>query len=511
MYRRVSTDDQKEFGYSLQDQKERITSYCERNNWEIIADYQDDFSAKTFNRPSWELLLKDVSKKQIRPEIIVVTRADRFSRSASESLQMLLILKKSNIKVFSLNENCFLDLDNPQTFLQNFFSLGMAEYDNITRADNTKRGMRQAAREGRTMGKAPKGYINNKIYKTVEIDPVDGPLIKEGFDLLKLGIYTMEDIRRKLVKKGLKNCSKQTFLNIVRNKYYYGIVKVPESRDEASMEVVGLHSPLISKEDYDIIQSIYFGKSKKSNTINLTNEELPLRGFLLCKLCGSTLTGSGSKSRNGNRYYYYHCQNGCKERFRADEANSLFINFLQNFQIKESVIRLYRQIVSDLYSENDEARIKELNAVNDDINKCKLRLSSLQDKYLDNMFAVEDYKSIKSRLEDELNLLNNKKAELNIDQETFKEYLDFCIDFLKNLGKEFGNSSVEIKRKIIGSIINGKIIFDNKKYRTASINSLISLITLNINELGEIKNGQKTISSNLSTYAPPLGLEPRTL
>lgn len=50
-------------------------------------------------------------------------------------------------------------------------------------------------------------------------------------------------------------------------------------------------------------------------------DELPLRGILSCSNCGKHVTGSASKSRNGNRYFYYHCLHCSKERFRAETVN----------------------------------------------------------------------------------------------------------------------------------------------------------------------------------------------
>jgi DNA invertase Pin-like site-specific DNA recombinase len=49
IYTRVSTEDQKENGFSLQDQERRLIKYCSENNFEVIAHYQDDYSAKNFN------------------------------------------------------------------------------------------------------------------------------------------------------------------------------------------------------------------------------------------------------------------------------------------------------------------------------------------------------------------------------------------------------------------------------------------------------------------------------
>jgi predicted site-specific integrase-resolvase len=53
IYTRVSTDDQKENGFSLQDQEARLRKYCQQNDIEILDHYQDDHSAKNFNRPAF--------------------------------------------------------------------------------------------------------------------------------------------------------------------------------------------------------------------------------------------------------------------------------------------------------------------------------------------------------------------------------------------------------------------------------------------------------------------------
>ncbi|MAQ47779.1 MAG: hypothetical protein CMD27_02740, partial [Flavobacteriales bacterium] len=63
----------------------------------------------------------------------------------------------------------------------------------------------------------------------------------------------------------------------------------------------------------------------------------------------------------------------------------------------------------------------------------------------------------------------------------------------------------------IGSIFKNGLIFNGKKYRTIEENELLNLIFLKVNELKKrtIKKAGK--NTRLSSYAPPLGLEPRTL
>ena len=67
LYMRVSTEDQAREGFSLQEQKERLESFCKFKGYEIIDYYQDaGISAKTGNyRPEFERLKNDIKSKKI--------------------------------------------------------------------------------------------------------------------------------------------------------------------------------------------------------------------------------------------------------------------------------------------------------------------------------------------------------------------------------------------------------------------------------------------------------------
>ena len=77
---------------------------------------------------------------------------------------------------------------------------------------------------------------------------------------------------------------------------------------------------------------------------------LPLRGFLVCPACGRMLTGSASKGRN-QYYYYYHCNASCGTRFKAENANSLFIKELRKYVPNPGMNALYIKAVCEKYSE----------------------------------------------------------------------------------------------------------------------------------------------------------------
>ena len=509
IYTRVSTDEQKENGFSLQDQYAKLLKYCEKNNLEVLKHYQDDHSAKTFNRPKFQEFLKDVKQKIIRPDIFLCVRPDRFSRNLLNSLEMYQEFKRMKIEFRTLENHT--NLDSPESLLPFIINNVLPQIENERRGLNTQNGMRRAKQEGRTMGRPPIGYLNDKFNKKIIIDPVNAPLIIQGFEELSNGLYSMEEIRKKLIKRGLKNCCKQSFLNHIRNPYYYGLIVIPAWNDLPEEEVIGQHEPLITKELFDEVQAVVFGR-KKNTPIKLTRkEELPLRGHLNCNKCGGKLTGSRSTSRNGDKHFYYHCQKGCKERFRADYANNSFEDYLTSFEISEEVLGLYKEILKEVFDEDDADRLKEIKQIDEKTKQINNKINSLQDKFLDNQICQEDYNSMRTRLHEERNEWNYKKEELSIDKSAFNQYFDFGLSFLFNVKEYYQNAELEIKQKIVGSIFPEKIIFSENKYRTTKTNELLSLLTLNINHLGEIKNGQTNNKIDLPTMAPSLGLEPRTL
>ena len=66
IYVRVSTDDQRDNGYSIDSQLRMIKEYCEKNEYNIVDIYNDTgHSGKDLMRPEMQRLLKDIKSKKI--------------------------------------------------------------------------------------------------------------------------------------------------------------------------------------------------------------------------------------------------------------------------------------------------------------------------------------------------------------------------------------------------------------------------------------------------------------
>ena len=57
-YTRVSTTEQKTIGNSLLSQKTKIRSFCDKHGINILKEFEEDYSAKNFERPTYKRLKK---------------------------------------------------------------------------------------------------------------------------------------------------------------------------------------------------------------------------------------------------------------------------------------------------------------------------------------------------------------------------------------------------------------------------------------------------------------------
>lgn len=253
IYTRVSTEDQKINGFSLQDQERKCREYCIRKGYEVIKHYEDNASAKTFDRPSFKQFLKDVKGKIIKPDFFIVIRVDRFSRNASATYEMYQQFTKWKIKLEFVEDS--LDLKTPEDLLMFMIKASIPQVENLRRAANTKAGLRQGLREGRWMGRAPYGYDNNTRTKLLEVNHREAANVEYAFRMFAKGTYSAQQVRSMVAERGLK-LSKQGFLNLLKNEIYTGLIHIPASENEPSLTVQGLHEPIVSTELFQEVKYI---------------------------------------------------------------------------------------------------------------------------------------------------------------------------------------------------------------------------------------------------------------
>ena len=107
-------------------------------------------------------------------------------------------------------------------------------------------------------------------------------------------------IRRKFARKGY-NIPESSFLEMLRNKFYIGKIRVPAYKGEHEYYVNGEHEAIIDEETFYKVQEILDGKRKKTPKLSKAiNLDLYLRKFLICPVCGCALTGRQVRAMAAN-------------------------------------------------------------------------------------------------------------------------------------------------------------------------------------------------------------------
>ena len=129
------------------------------------------------------------------------------------------------------------------------------------------------------------------------------------------------------------------------------------------------------------------------------------------------------------------------------------------------------------------------------------------DMMMEKRIDTDDYKLIKSRYERENQKLMRDKAILN-DIGSNGKYLRGCVAYLKNLDQVYLKASTPLKKIMVGSILEGKLIYDKSAFRTPKYTPVVEYITLKNNDLEEEKSGMLKKKFEHSGWVAPAGIEP---
>ncbi|WP_271768769.1 recombinase family protein [Aquimarina algiphila] len=509
IYTRVSTDEQANKGHGRDYQLEVLRRHCDINNYKIIEEFTEDYSAKDFNRPKWKELESYVKANRKSIDKIIFTKWDRFSRNMEEALAKIRTFDKWGIEINAVEQ--MLDLTNPDNKMMLSIYLVSPEIENDKISKRTINGMYKAAKEGAWVGRVPYGFARCWFDKYASLAPNnDSYLVKEIFEEVSLGVNSIEQLRKDYKNRGYNRC-KQSFYNMLRNRVYTGMTKVPQFEKDDTYWIDGLHEAIVDEKTFNKVQNIFKSKKKNSKFPNKKNENLPLRGFLECKSCGGTLTGSPSKG-NGGVYYYYHCRSGCKNRIRSEKAHEMFKNdVLKDISVNDNVLALYREILIDVQRKKRYCKLNNKVQVENKIVGMQNNLEAAEDKLINGDIDSCTFKRISTRYNNNLRDLKAQLQAIKDMHEVSTKMIDKACKTLREIPQLFDDSSYEQKTSLLGLMFPEKLIISKKECRTKQQNIVIELLT-RVNKASQGLDKKKAIRNDgLSNYAPPLGLEPRTL
>ena len=261
---------------------------------------------------------------------------------------------------------------------------------------------------------------------------------------------------------------------------------------------------------YNKVQHQIAKRSGRTLVEAKSNLYFPLRGFLECKQCGENITGSASTGKTGAKHYYYHCQakKGCKERFKAKDARDLITRALKQIKPEAVVCDLFKVILDDKVKSSNNSTHKQLLKLEQEIIKHEQNKETILTLLMDKTIDADTYKLRNEKIAEQMTELNVQKLTLEVCEKDISKLIEFGVYLFKNLDSFFEQGTTKTKQKILSSILDEKLIFDEDNYRTPKLKEVISLITSQSLALRALKSKRGESETTLSRLVPWAGIEP---
>ena len=319
-YVRVSTQEQKLHGLSLDAQKMKLTEYAEKNNMRIIEWYVDEgVSGRKLirNRPELQRMIHDAEEGKFQR--IIFIKLDRFFRSVAEYHECM---KRIAPVVWSTTEEEY-DLTTANGRMLVNMKLTIAELE----ADQTGERIRIVNEYKVQTGQPLVGDRSQPFVFKNSIDPVTGrkkvikhPEYKEIMEDLLKYVFTHQSKRKAVVylhQKHHISLSYNGMTKLLENTMLCGEYRGNPNYCEA----------YLTREEFDKLQVML----KRNVKENSEKRDYIFSGMLICPHCGARLSG-GTQVNNvrGNTYRYkrYRCPN-FRLNNRCDFNKSLSENVLE--------------------------------------------------------------------------------------------------------------------------------------------------------------------------------------
>ena len=472
IYIRVSTKNQANEGFSLENQEKVCRDYAKKNNYVVKKVFSDaGESAKFLDRPEIINLLEYCSREE--PDALIVHKLDRLARNAMDHYKITAFIAKSGTKLESATEPIG---DDPSGKFMEHIIAGVAEYDTAVRAVRTKSVMDDLIKQGYWLSRAPFGYLNARDIdgkSTIEIDDKESILVKKIFNLFKAGVHTQEKIKD-IINAYLpidKNVSAYQINRILRNPIYKGIIQTKVTPEG----VKGKHKPIIDTSLFDDVQMMLSNKGEVSYL--QVHPDFPLRAFLLCGDCGRKMTGSWSKGKN-KKYPYYHCvsHGRCTSRTPKSVAEQQFIELISQISPRGGHIDTLKSVLTKTWKERmkdvlQDKRKLELKIEQLETDKAKLLMKSVREE-IDN----ETYQRACNSLDQELLVTEISLRDMQTEKYDIESVINYAIYFIEHLEKIWNRSSIQQKQLIQELVFPEGLVCDGSSYRTPKLSPLYEVI-----------------------------------
>lgn len=439
LYIRVSTDAQREEGYSIDAQKEMLSAYCISRQ---IADYEfyidGGFTGSNIERPEMQRLIDDINHHRVSH--VIVYKLDRLSRSQKDTLYLIEdIFNPNDISFVSMNEN--MDTSTPIGRAMLGIMSAFAQLERETIRERTRMGMKERVKNGFWPGggKIPFGYDYDRE-KGILVPNEDAGKVKLMYELYLKG-WSMMRIASEV---GLKY--ERLAEQVIRRKTNTGVICYK------GMEYNGRHEAIISRETYNAAMEMLEKRSKGG----LKTAKNLLSGLIYCGVCGAKMRyqkwgKAGYKiycySQDKGKPHLHRSENCDNEKVWASELEDAVIADLFSLGSKDvaGIERLPELDITDMLRKSREQATRRLK------NLYKLYSNDSDDALIE---SISEVKREIEDIEQKLNSLCNAEKSIEAKETRKKE--------LKGISQAWEYMTDLEKQNVVRSYIDKIVVTYNK-------------------------------------------------
>ncbi len=338
---------------SPQRQMEDAKRLCAGKGWEVAQIYEDrDVSAYTGkHRPQFKQLLADVEAGAL--DALVVWKLDRLTRSVAELARTITFLEDHNCSLASVNDP--VDTSTPMGKAMVQIAGVFAELESATIGTRVRRAQQQAAEQGKWHSGGHRTFGYERDGTVVESEAA---LVREAASRI-IGGESMWAVCNDWASRGAKT----TVGNDWRTSSLSQLLRSPTLtgyRNYNGTTYEGEWEAILDLETFGQVNAQL--DKGRSMTARRTTRKL-LTGLILCGICGGKLNRRVFTMQNGKKFERYQC---VKEPGKANCGKIAASMLATDEFVTAEVLGRYTQISSDVTSELQHGRIKELQAAFDD-------------------------------------------------------------------------------------------------------------------------------------------------
>ena len=519
IYCRVSTEEQSENGYSIDEQERLLEEWCKKMGYVIYKCYSDrGISGKNIkDRPALKELLSDAKAGKF--DMVISWKINRVSRKLEDVLKIVNLLEKNNITFKSYSEP--FETDTPAGRMQFQMMALIGEFERGTIAQNVKMGMIAKAKSGNWCGGRVLGYDlvpNNspeeekKGKNKLKINEKEAEIVRFIFNEYSKG-KGYKAITNQINKLGYKTKKGNDFSvgsirDILTNPVYIGEIRynVRQNWSEKRrrninpnpIRVKGKHEAIIDRELWDKVQLIL--ESKKGKPSRIYDGEYPLTGILRCPKCGAGMVISRTTNTLADgtkkRIAYYCCGNWknkgtsvCNSNtIRVDKANEYVFKKIEELVSNEAMIKAVVKNINKERKDKVKPAKRLLGDIDKELEKLDKRKRKIFEAYEDDILTKEEFQTRKNELNEKIRILEEeKKPLLNTISEDVSEEIpyEFIKDILMNFSKVLNSSvSREQQKKLLHMIISEITMNESREIESIKLNINDKLVEYLVKEGG---------------------------